>query len=227
MPLSAAAHSTATYASRQNFRPGPTGRGRLYVVPTDRGIIARCQAGDEAAFGELFDEHYSDVSRIIYRMIGPSPDLEDLVQDVFLQVFRSIGRFQGNSRFSTWLYRVSVNVVLMYRRSARSRPVLVAEALAEPAPAAASDPEQEAIRRKRIQAFFGLLDRLSEKKRVVFVLHELEGLPPQEIAEIVGAPLLTVRTRLFYARRDIERLLGEVPELEESTQSFRDRGAAS
>ena len=197
-------------APGREFRPQ---RGRLWVVQGAAELIRRCQAGDEAAFGELFDLHHGDVRRIVLKMVGSGPDLDDLVQDVFLQVFRSIGHFQGNARFTTWLYRVSVNVVLMYRRAARSRPTLVAESLAHAPTDRALSPEEATARNKRIEAFYRLLDQLSEKKRTVFVLHELEGMAPAEIAKVVRAPLLTVRTRLFYARREIEKLLGSAPEL--------------
>src|SRR5207249_967468 len=125
---------------------------------------------------------------------------EDIVQEVFLQVHRSLRDFRGDARFSTWLHRVTVNVVLMYRRAGRSRPLLDGD----PTPSERHDPEaarpdDEVDRRARVAAFFDILAKIPEKKRVVFVLHDIEGLLPAEIAKIVGAPVLTVRTRLFYA----------------------------
>jgi len=78
---------------------------------------------------------------------------------------------------------------------------------------AAVSPDEGAARRERMRAFARLLDRIAEKKRVVFVLHELEGMAPAEIAKVVEAPVLTVRTRLFYARRELEALLAEEPSL--------------
>jgi RNA polymerase sigma-70 factor (ECF subfamily) len=108
---------------------------------------------------------------------------------------------------------VTVNVVLMHRRAARSRPVLteLAEVRApkDPRPL----PDEEVARRLRIAAFYRLLDRLSDKKRAVYVLHDLEGVPAAQVAKIVGAPVLTVRTRLFYARRDLAALLRDEPVL--------------
>ena len=174
--------------------------------------IARCKAGDSRAFRELFREHKSDVARLVYRMLGPSADLEDVIQEVFLQVYRSIHGFKGNSRFSTWLYRVTVNVVLMHRRAARSRPVFADAS----EPLATDDrvlPDEEVARRARVEAFYRLLERLSEKKRTVFVLHELEGVSPADISRMVGAPVLTVRTRLFYARRELAEMMSEEPSL--------------
>jgi RNA polymerase sigma-70 factor (ECF subfamily) len=88
-------------------------------------LVARCQAGDKHAFREIFLRHRSDVARLVQRMMGPVADVDDVVQEVFFQVHRSVKDFRGQARFSTWLYRVTVNVVLMQRRSAKSRPVLV------------------------------------------------------------------------------------------------------
>ena len=153
------------------------------------------------------------MTRLAQRMLGRTTDLEDIVQEVFLQVHRSIRDFRHGARFSTWLYRVTVNVVLMHRRSAKSRPVF-SEA-PEHLVAADQRPraDEQLERQRRVHAFHRLLDRLSEKKRAVFILHELEGLAPGEIAKIVGSPVLTVRTRLFYARRELLALLAEEPSL--------------
>jgi len=187
----------------------------------DEGLLRRAGAGDAAAFREIFIRHRADVARLVYRMLSVPADLEDVVQEVFVQVFRSLKDFRGQSKFSTWLHRVTVNVVLMHRRSAKSRPVLTEEA---PSDVVADDrqplPDEEAERCERMRAFQRLLGRLAEKKRVVFVLHELEGLPPTEIADIVGAPVLTVRTRLFYARRELEAMLPDEPALANLRASF-------
>ncbi len=176
-------------------------------------LVARCQSGETLAFRELFRAHRTDVARLVHRMLGPTSDLEDVIQEVFLQVHKSIKDFRGQSRFSTWLYRVTVNVVLMHRRSARSRPTFVEQPESLVPSDAAPLPDEQVARRARIAAFNRLLDRLSEKKRTVFVLHELEGMPPIEIAKIVEAPVLTVRTRLFYARRELAEMLREEPAL--------------
>jgi len=175
-------------------------------------IVSRCQQGDKAAFRLLFEKHRAEVARLVYRILGPGNDLEDVVQDVFIQVYRSIGEFRGSSRFSTWLHRLTVNVALMNLRAKRARPNLSDELPANvPSPSVA--PDDDAMRRERVRVFYELLDRMSEKKRTVFILHEIEGLSPGEIAEIVGAPALTVRTRLFYARRELIQLLREQPAL--------------
>ena len=177
------------------------------------GLVERCQQGDAEAFRELFQTHRQDVTRLAQRMLGRSTDLEDIVQEVFLQVHRSLRDFRHGARFSTWLYRVTVNVVLMHRRSAKSRPVFGEAPEGVSAVEQRPGADEQLERRRRVQAFHRLLDRLSEKKRIVFVLHELEGLAPGEIAKIVGSPVLTVRTRLFYARRELLALMAEEPSL--------------
>lgn len=189
--------------------------------PVEEALLRRAGAGDPVSFKEIFIRHRRDVARLVYRMLNAPSDLDDVVQEVFVQVFRSLKDFRGQSKFTTWLHRVTVNVVLMHRRSARSRPVLTEEV---PNDVVADErqplPDEVAERSERMQAFQRLLARLADKKRVVFVLHELEGLAPAEIAEIVGAPVLTVRTRLFYARRELEAMLNDEPSLANLQAAF-------
>ncbi|HET7543914.1 MAG TPA: RNA polymerase sigma factor [Polyangiaceae bacterium] len=185
-------------------------------------LVERCKAGDGLAFREVFRNHRADVARLVLRMTGRPGDLEDLVQDVFLQVYRSIKDFRGQSRFSTWLYRLTVNVVLMHRRAARSRPVLQAASDDSFGPDVHELPDEKLARARRVAAFYRLLDRMSDKKRAVFVLHELEGLSPSEVAKVVGAPVLTVRTRLFYARRELLGMLRDEPALEFVARELRE-----
>ena len=207
MPLSV---STLTLVGSN---PRTIGRDARTRMPDER-FVERAAAGDTQAFRQLYLTYRVDVARLVYRMAGPRSDLEDIIQEVFVQVHRSLKDFRGQSKFSTWLHRVTVNVVLMHRRAARSRPVFADDPTAE-ASLAGEDlaPDEDAERRERLRAFSRLLDRLADKKRIVFVLHELEGISPNEIARIVGAPVLTVRTRLFYARRELEAMLPDEPSL--------------
>jgi RNA polymerase sigma-70 factor (ECF subfamily) len=199
------------------FAPGAS-TARLGLVRSAEvdEVVERAKSGDREAFRELFRRHRADVARLAYRMLGASrgcspADLEDLIQEVFLQVHKSLSDFRGQSKFTTWLHRVTVNVVLMNRRAARSRPVFAAELVGEHEPDSGIRPDEDAARLRRLEAFRRVLDRLPEKKRTVFVLHELEGVAPAEIATIVDAPVLTVRTRLFYARREVCELMREEP----------------
>jgi RNA polymerase sigma-70 factor (ECF subfamily) len=178
-------------------------------------LVRRAQAGDERALHELFVRHRADVARIVFRTLGPDADLDDIVQEAFIQIFRSISRFQGNAKFTTWLYRVVTNVARMHLRSRRARPQL-ALGIEHDHLATASDndaPDEVAQRHARQRALYRHLDQLSDKKRTVLVLHDFEGLSPTVISEIVEAPILTVRTRLFYARRELYAALSQDPAL--------------
>ena len=186
---------------------------RVVEAGDSEELVSRCQSGDRTAFRDLFRRHRTDVARLVQRMMGPTADLDDVVQEVFFRVHRSIKDFRGQARFSTWLYRVTVNVVLMQRRAAKSRPILVEAPEGLTPSSTGLAPDDDAARRARVQAFARLLERLSEKKRAVFVLHELEGLSAAEISEIVDAPVLTVRTRLFYARKELSEMLRDEPSL--------------
>ncbi|MGA7120814.1 MAG: sigma-70 family RNA polymerase sigma factor [Polyangiaceae bacterium] len=197
-------------------------------MPDEERLIARASTGDTGAFRQIYERHRQDVARLVYRMIGPRSDIEDVIQEVFVQVYKSLKDFRGQSKFTTWLHRVTVNVVLMHRRAARSRPVFADEPPADTVLRSGDIlPDEDFERRERMRAFGRLLDRLADKKRIVFVLHDLEGVPPGEIAKIVGAPVLTVRTRLFYARREIEAMLGEEPSLSGMQLSFAKASGAA
>mgnify|MGYP001393578524 CR=1 FL=1 len=196
-------------------RPRPPAP-REAASQVDDALVSRARSGDASAFREIFVRHRSDVARIVYRMIGLSSDVEDVVQEVFLHVYRSLPSFRGDSRFSTWLYRLSVNVTRMHLRRARSRPrfsdVEVPEGPREGGPPTET-PDVVAERGERVRTLYRLLEALSEKKREVLVLHDFEGVPAKEISDIVGAPVLTVRTRLFYARKELYAAMSAEPSL--------------
>lgn len=177
--------------------------------------VRRAIAGEAAGFRELYARHKRDVARLVMRMVGPRADLEDVVQEVFVQVFRSLGAFRGDARFTTWLHRVTVNVSLMYLRAQRSRPQLSRQSSPPETPSPENEsPAVAAATAERLRALYAILDTISEKKRTVFVLHDLEGVSAQEISQLVGAPVLTVRTRLFYARREIYAAMAQSPALD-------------
>ena len=198
----------------------------------DRALVERAKAGDETAYQELFVTHRETVARVVGRMIGPShPELEDVVQDVFLHVYRSLKSFRGDAKFTTWLYRLATNVTKMHLRKKRSRPrfadVEIREHAQDPeargrmgASVHGDRPDDALDRKARVRAFEALVAGLSEKKRDVLVLHDLEGRSAQEIAEIVDAPVMTVRTRLFYARKELYAALASDPALKPVVERY-------
>ena len=131
-----------------------------------------------------------------------------------MQVFRSLPNFRGDSRFTTWLHRVTVNVSLdAYPCAAKPSPAGTGAAV-EPAAPEEHSPVFEAARNERLRALYGILDSLSDKKRTVFILHDIEGVAAADIGKMVGAPVLTVRTRLFYARREVYAAMATDPVLD-------------
>jgi RNA polymerase sigma-70 factor (ECF subfamily) len=195
--------------------------GKLSLVPPSAPespqLIERCQRGDREAFGEFYRLYRPEVARNLHRVLGPGRgDLDDVLQDVFIEAFRSIGRFRGDAKITTWLYRVCVNVALQRLRKRKRLAEVSDESVAESS--SEETPERGLDARRRIAAVYRVLDRLSPKKRVVFILHEIEGREPKEIASIVGAPVLTVRTRLHYARKEFYAHVAKEPKLDGGLQ---------
>jgi len=176
-------------------------------------LLERCRAGETSAFRELYRRHHRQVASQLAFLV-PRSDLEDTLQDVFIEVFRSLKKFEGRSAFTTWLYRLTVHVAMKARRKQVRSRLDIVEELPETADTGASpdDSTLAAERRKRVEE---LLEKLSPKKRTVLVLHDLRGMEASRIAEVLDTNILTVRTRLFYARRELEQLAQGDPALSE------------
>jgi RNA polymerase sigma-70 factor, ECF subfamily len=166
-------------------------------------LVERCRSGDAAAWRALSERHFDFAYRTARRLGLPEGDGEDAVQEAFAVAFQRLGQFQGG-RFSTWLFRIVANVVSAKLRRRRVRDFfsgLLSVAGEELGPS----PEGQLEARRTLVEVQAILRALPREKREVFALHELEGLTHEEIAELVGAKVETVRTRLFYARREFER----------------------
>lgn len=174
-------------------------------------LVRRCRAGEREAFERIYRDNRRMVAANLFRVLGDRNDLDDLAQEVFLIAFRGLARFRGDARLSTWLYRICVNVALgrLRSRARRPPPILTAEPIESPGSDPVESPERLLLRREDVRRVYRILDLLAPKKRIVLVLHEIEGLDIKEIAAIVEAPLVTVRTRLHYARKEFYRLVAE------------------
>jgi len=197
-----------------------------FSVSTDEDLVERARSGDRTAFRALFLAHRTQTSRLLSRLV-PHADVEDVTQEVFLQVHRSLSAFRGESRFSTWLYRLTFNVARMHLRRQRSRPKLnlagqdEAGQLEQPTP---ETPQHTAECRERLRALDRLLARLSDKKREALILHDFQGVSAEEIAQSFEVPVMTVRTRVFYARRELYAALAEEPALAALLDSLTEPG---
>jgi RNA polymerase sigma-70 factor (ECF subfamily) len=183
--------------------PAKAGLSRPSRQELTTGMVERCQAGDPVAFRQIFENHVDGVHRHLSLLLGPGADVEDLVQLVFLNVFQSIGRFKGRSAFSTWLFRITVNVARQEIRTNRRRRKLsaaVAENGATVQGKSESTPERRLASR---QEAYEILERLSWKKRETYVLYAYEGYSLEEIAALLDSSVSTIGSRLQAARREI------------------------
>jgi RNA polymerase sigma-70 factor, ECF subfamily len=187
--------------------------------PVDEAdLIERCRALDRTAHDELYHRFRRQVAANLYRVLGDRNDLDDLVQEVFVIAFRGLERFRGDARLSTWLYRICVNVALGRIRTRKRRPnaigVMDLDA-AQTDPSLTERPEtpDRTLERRRDQErVYRALEQLAPKKRIVLYLHEIEGRDLKEIAYLVDSNPVTVRTRLFYARREFYDIIAKTPE---------------
>lgn len=162
--------------------------------------MARSVRGDRAAFGTLVERHESRVYNVAYRMLGRAEDATDAMQDVFLTCWRKLEGFEGRSAFTTWLYRITVNACYdALRRRSREQPA--EEELPEIAEPDATEASDAAIDVHR-----GLA-AIPEEFRAVVILHDLQGQPYEDIAEALGAPVGTIKSRLHRGRIALGRVL--------------------
>lgn len=179
------------------------------ISDQDAGLVAATQAGDGAAFEQLVSRYDRKLFRIAYNIVHNAADAQDVVQNTFIKVFQNIGRFRSHSKFSTWLYRIAVNQSLMEVRKQRSSPALVdllAEGDAEEGrlPIDLSDwrpnPEQQYTESELRDLLTRLLQELRPALRVVFIMHDIEGQPLQDVADALNLTLSAVKTRSLRAR---------------------------
>jgi RNA polymerase sigma-70 factor (ECF subfamily) len=170
----------------------------------DREAVLACQRGEREAFDRLVERYQRDVYRLCYRYVNNHDDANDMAQEVFLKAYRALGRFRGESAFSTWLYRIAVNTCLSFRSSRRPEAEEVTEALPDASPGALAQVEREETSRIVRDA----VRRLPEKQRATLILKVYHDLSHEEVATILGSTVGTVKANLFHALGNLRRLLG-------------------
>jgi RNA polymerase sigma-70 factor (ECF subfamily) len=165
--------------------------------------IAAAAMGDMVAFRALYDRYHKRVIAQVGRMIGPGADVDDVVQEVFVQVYRSLGSFEGQSRFSTWLWRLTWNVSANHlRRNRRPMDVYMLRQLHQ-SPDAWNRLEARDLNR----VLHAALEQVGEEAREAFILYEVEGMGLQEIADLTGQSLNTIASRVRRTREKLAALL--------------------
>jgi RNA polymerase sigma-70 factor (ECF subfamily) len=198
----------AISATDANLIPATSTAGR---DDSQLSLVKRAQAGDEQAFATLFQQHKTRVYSVCLLMTKDVAEAEDLTQEAFLQVFRAIGSFRGEAAFSTWLYRVAVNTVLMRLRRRKSPPTV---SLDEPV-----STDSPSLRRdfgKNDLELSGVVDRIALRRaiqelpegcRTIFALHEMEGYQHHEIAELLNCSIGNSKSQLHKAKLKMRDLL--------------------
>lgn len=188
--------------------------------PDDLTLVQRAQGGDADAYDELVRRYQRQIYGVTYHMTSNHDDANDLTQEAFVKAWQALKTFKGDSSFFTWIYRIAVNRTLNHLKSRKFRDGKHAMSLndldveAENHPelvALVSDktPRRAAALEELKEKLNAAIQRLSENHRTVVTLHDIQGLPHDEIAKILNCNTQTVRTRLFYARQQLQGILSD------------------
>ena len=178
---------------------------RTSAAPNDdRDLVARAARGERRAFDELYRAHVDRAHRLLARIVGNVSDLDDLLQQAFLEAFRSLPGFRGDAAFATWLHRIVVHVAYQHLRKQRRT---TWEEISDELACAAASPELDARRRQELDRALLLLAALKPKKRIAYVLRVVEGMSLDEIGELVGATAAAVGQRVKHAQRELSAMV--------------------
>ena len=183
---------------------------------SDQTLVQRVQNGDQQAFALLVAKYQRRIFRLISRFVSDPATAEDIAQETFLRAYRAIGRFRGDSQFYTWLYRIAVNTAKRNALDGARSPVLQENATfpqdEETFPkqeqlSSMDTPDAVMASREIADTVNAAMDALPEELRTAIVLREIDGMSYDEIAQAMGCPVGTVRSRIFRAREAIARQL--------------------
>jgi RNA polymerase sigma-70 factor (ECF subfamily) len=186
------------------------------VEPPDEVLCQRVADRDEAAFDVLVGRYQERAYRLAWSILRDAEEARDLSQDAFVRLYEAAHRFDGRSRFSTWFYRIVVNLCLDHRRRHRWWRQLViagreddsADAVIERQPAPLEDPAEGIDREKTMKALWAAVDRLSARQRAALLLQVQEELPTREIAAVLNCSEATVRVHLYRALTALRKTVG-------------------
>ena len=197
------------------------------MTRTDEELVARASAGEIDSFNQLVSRWERPIYALAYRTLGREEDARDVVQEAFLRAYRGLRGFKGEAKFSSWLYRITLNLCRDWIRRERRTPLVqVPEGvdpvdLADERVAPQESVEELVARREMSQAVAKAMAELPEEQRTAIMLKEYHGLTFQEIADMLDCPLSTVKTRLYQGlsvlRRRLERRQAEEASLRRAT----------
>jgi RNA polymerase sigma-70 factor (ECF subfamily) len=171
--------------------------------------ISRCQQGDQEALKEIYDKYHQKVYRIAYGVVRQREDALDIVQEVFIKLFRSIKNFKGRSQFYTYLYRMVMNTAIDHARKAGKKLIssLDEEGSFEPSDGGEKGPERILLQKELEGRVKLAMDKLPAEQKAAIIFRDVEGLSYQEMAEAMGCSIGTVMSRLHYGRKRMQGLL--------------------
>lgn len=176
------------------------------------GLVEKAQRGDQEAFSKLVEEYQGLIYNLAYRMCGEREEACDISQEAFLRAYEHLKKFQKRAKFSTWLYRIAINVAINHLKKKRPQDIPLEEiTLSGQSPG----PRREAESRELQEMVKGAIVKLPPLYRAVVVLYHQQGLSYEEIAAYTGCPLGTVKVHLFRAKEILRKILGEALEGEE------------
>jgi RNA polymerase sigma-70 factor (ECF subfamily) len=168
-----------------------------------RDLVRRCVDGDRAAQTRLFRDEARRVHGLLYRVLGPAGPHEDLVQETFLRVFRSLPQYRGESQLSTWIGGIALNVAYGHLRS-NPPPAVRLELVPDPG-SSQPDADQQVAAREGLRRVYQILDRMDPRLRIAFTLHAVDGRPLREVAALMSASLVATKARVWRARRELDK----------------------
>jgi len=175
---------------------------------TDDEIIREVLSGKNDRFGILFERHGTRVYRFIFKFLHDPEGAEDVAQETFVQAFSGLARFQGRSRFSTWLFGIAYNLALQHIQQSRARGVVSsAEAISSLRASKKDSPLYSLEKKRTLSALVDAVDSLPDDLRYTFILIFLEGIPYAEAAELMAIPVGTVRSRVHRTREILGKKL--------------------
>jgi len=179
------------------------------VYHEETEMISRCQQGDQEALKEIYDKYHTKVYRIAYGVVRQREDALDIVQEVFIKLFRSIKNFKGRSHFYTYLYRMVMNTAIDHSRKVEKRFIssLDEEGSFEPSDGVEKGPERILLQKELEERVKLALNKLPAEQKAAIIFRDVEGLSYQEMAEAMGCSIGTVMSRLHYGRKKIQELL--------------------
>ena len=178
-------------------------------------LVDRCLTGEPAATRELFRRHRARVHASLYRVLGTNRDMDDLLQEAFLQVFQSLRGWRAEASLATWIDRVAVRVAYRYL-TRRGRNLPTAPLTDEDVIPGHDGPgARRQLARDGVKRLYAVLDELSPAARLAFTLHEIDGRPLAEVAELVGSSLTATKLRVWRARKRLEQVAAADPVLRE------------